>query len=584
MIRASKNRVMNRRTTAAVAAAALLVSLAPPAGADRPIVVENRELFLKSQEAAQQALEYYGELDDPATQRRLTEIGYRLGEQSPFRKMPFTFYLVDMAEPNAFALPGGQIFLTRGMLELGLDDDMLAGLLGHEIGHVVLEHGIRMKRRATLLNVLSQAVLAGVIIGTSNSGRRQPTSPYDPTGGDRRNTGDVIYGTAAAGALVSELLLRSYSREYEDEADDEGQRLAAGAGFDPAGTRKLMDSMRAHLPQSRDYGYWRTHPFFEERVKAAEVRQELLKIQQPERASVYRRATQATLLELAAGARDKPAVAELLERQALLAWPEGAVADRLRLAELRKVRDAELGKQELRRDLGALLSRYQRNLEEVRELTPDSTLVATLESELADFRARRDALYPKAAEVFRGGIYETGFLETFLSNYPEAPEVPEVALALATAYTRLGREAEAVALYLQAAQAGPESEPGRRAERGLRSLAGVLERLDALARLARDGEDPELRRLAAERLDRLASTYSELANGAAYLKSFPDGEHAAAVTARLNSLAEKLYGEVVLYQTVGDHVKGIERIQKILTHAPNSPAADKLRERMVLES
>jgi hypothetical protein len=111
-----------------------------------------------------------------------------------------------------------------------------------------------------------------------------------------------------------------------------------------------------------------------------------------------------------------------------------------------------------------------------------------------------------------------------------------------------------------------------------------LDRLDALQRLTSDSDDPEVRRLAGERLAKLASTYDELANGAAYLKSFPAGEWAAVVTERLNSLAEKLHGEVILYQTVGDHVKGIERIQQILTHAPNSPAAERLRERMVLES
>ena len=244
---------MRRQLTASVALLGLLVTLALPAPAPAQ-TVEKRELFKKSLQAAAQAVEYYGDLDRPEELRRVAEIGYRLAQESLFQEMPFTFYLVDMPEPNAFALPGGQIFLTRGMLDLGLDDDMLAGLLGHELGHVALEHGIKMKRRANLLNIISQAVLAGVIIG-ADSGSNQPTNPYDPTGGERSNSGDIIYGTAAAGAVVSELLLRNYSREFEDEADEEGQRLAAAAGFDPDGTSKLMDNMRAHMPQSREYGY-----------------------------------------------------------------------------------------------------------------------------------------------------------------------------------------------------------------------------------------------------------------------------------------------------------------------------------------
>jgi Zn-dependent protease with chaperone function len=574
---------MRRHLTASVALLGLLSTLALPAAAPAQ-TVEKRELFKKSLEAATQAVEYYGELDRPEELRRVAEIGYRLAQESLFQEMPFTFYLVDMAEPNAFALPGGQIFLTRGMLDLGLDDDMLAGLLGHELGHVALEHGIKMKRRATLLNVISQAVLAGVIIGADSGSDRQPTNPYDPTGGEQSNSGDIIYGTAAAGAVVSELLLRNYSREFEDEADEEGQRLAAAAGFDPNGTSKLMDNMRAHMPQSREYGYWRTHPFFEERVKAAAVRQEFLKIQPAEPAAEYREKTQASLMALAEVFTKQDQLAELLRDRALVAWPQGEVADGLRLARLREDRDLELDKTELRQDFGSLIALYDKHLEEVRALTPESPLIGILEQEITGFSASRDALYPQARKVFADGIYETEFLEVFLSNHSAAPEVPDVALALATAYSRTGRQADAVGLYMQASAAPEGSAAGQRASRGLRNLASFLDRLDALQRLASDSDDAEVQRLAGERLAKLASTYDELANGAAYLKSFPTGEWAAVVTERLNSLAEKLHGELILYQTVGDHVKGIEHIQQILTHAPNSPAAERLRERMVLES
>ena len=98
-----------------------------------------------------------------------------------YTDFPFTFHLIDMPEPNAFALPGGQIFVTRGMLDLGLTDDMLAALLGHEAAHVVFGHFTSMQRRATLMNVLSQALLVGVIIGAAKGGGAHgdtPTGPY----------------------------------------------------------------------------------------------------------------------------------------------------------------------------------------------------------------------------------------------------------------------------------------------------------------------------------------------------------------------------------------------------------------------
>src|SRR4029079_16833584 len=135
-----------------------------------------------SLEAAQQALVEYGAWDNAAEMRRVADIGYRLVQASGYTDMPITFYLADMAEPNAFALPGGQIFITRGIIEMGLSDDMLANLLGHELGHVVLQHGVKMERRATLLNVLSQAALIGVMITADRGNNTNPNRGYDPYG------------------------------------------------------------------------------------------------------------------------------------------------------------------------------------------------------------------------------------------------------------------------------------------------------------------------------------------------------------------------------------------------------------------
>jgi predicted Zn-dependent protease len=540
------------------------------------------ELFEKSQVAALQALAYYGPYDNPKEQRRVNELGYRIAQESGFEDFPFTFYLIDMPEPNAFALPGGQVFVTRGMLNLGLTDDMLAGLLGHEIGHVVLQHGTRMQRRATLLNVLSQALLAGVMIAASQSDNSKQSGPRDPYP-TRSQGGDLIQGTAAAGAVLSELLLRSYSRGFEDESDDEGQRMAAAAGFDPEGTRQLMDKMRTHMPQSKEYGYWRTHPFFEERVQAAAVRQELLKIKEPAAADEYRARTQKVLLDFLDQSDLEPPMAALLQRQTLLAWPQGPAADQLRLELLHAQRELQTSRRPMSQEWRQVMTAYETNIEEIRELTPDSPLLATLEGEVQEMDALLAANYPQATEILQGGIYETEFLETFLSNYPDSAETSQVSLALGQAYARLDREEEAVDRFLHAWKADPESTAGQTAIRGLRTVTPRLKSLGALEQLVTECDDPTLREAADQRLATLARSFDELANGADYLKRYPSGQQADVVTLRLDQLADELYGELVLYQSVGDHVKGIERIQQILTHAPNSPAAERLREKMVLE-
>lgn len=560
----------------------LLTSVSWPSTAQS---VSNPGLFEKSQSAAMQALAYYGPYENAEEMRRVNDLGYRIAQESRFQEFPFTFYLIDMPEPNAFALPGGQIFLTRGMLNLGLSDDMLAGLLGHEIGHVVLQHGTRMKRRATLLNVLSQALLAGVVIAASQSGGSKETGPYprDPYGRTDSSTGDLIQGTAAAGAIFSELLLRSHSRGFEDEADDEGQRLAAAAGFDPQGTRQLMDKMRTHMPQSKEYGYWRTHPFFEERVQAASVRQDLLKIQEISSADEYRMRTQETLLAFLEEPDLEPEFIELLQDRALLAWPQGPAADNIRLTQLHKLRETQESQKPMSQEWRPVITSYKTNLEEVQSLTPQSPLIGTLTTEIEVMEKILRDNYPAAVEILQGGIFETEFLEAFVSNYPNSPEMPRVSLALGEAYARLGREEDAVEHFLQAWKADESGDAGNRAMIGLRNVTQRLKSLSALEQLATESGDPEIRSSASKRLAALASTFDELANGAEYLKRYPEGQEATVVATHLDQLAERLYGEMVLYQSVGDHVKGIDRIQQILTYAPNSPAAERLREKIVLE-
>jgi len=579
---------MTRHLTLPVLLAALLLALlpAPPAAAQS---VGDQELFQKSTEVAQKALEVWGVYDNPEALQRVADIGYRVARHSGFADMPITFHLIDMAAPNALALPGGQIFVTRGMLDLGLDDDMLASLLGHEIAHVALHHQQKMQKKATLVNVLGQALLMGVVIAASNSRPRYDGYPQGPVYGNDPNSkepteGEVVRGAAAASIVLGELLLRGYSREHEDEADQEGQRWAAAAGFDPAGTQRLMAKMEALLPQSKEYGYLQTHPFLSDRAQAAAARAEYLKAQTPKESDTYRQRTQAALLTFADTTKkldDK--VVRLLEDDALVAWPEGPKADAIRLARLHELRDEKLAGPAGTHDYGAVIRAYQKQIGEVTRRTPESDLIAQLQGEVKDLESKKTAAYAKAAEVFDQGVYETAFLETFLSNWPDADEAPRVALALGDAYSRLQLPTDAVSQYLTAWQSAPESEAGKRARTGLRTLAPDLDELAALQKLADQDDDAELRRLATERLAAKVKQFDDLRNGAEYLKRFPEGPYVDDVTDRLNTLADKLYKEVVLYRAVGDNAEALERINEILTHAPLSPAARQLRDQAVLE-
>lgn len=574
----------------------------------------NEELYAKSLEAAAQAVEVYGSWDNPQALERIAAIGYRVARESNYTDFPISFFLADMAEPNAFALPGGQIFVTRGMIELGLNDDALAALLGHEITHVVKKHGIRLERKAMLLNILSQAVLVGVAVAADKNRQAPPNVP-DPYGYYNtrdRPEGNLVFGSYAASVILSELLLRSYSRDYEDESDLEGQRWASAAGFATDGTVQLMTLLGSRLPDSsREYGYWRTHPFFDQRILAAKARRPELTAGTPRPAEEFRLGSQAAILafenrlppvkrpdkppaeerrpDTGPGSRQErdqaPPVTplELLHQAALTAWPAGPAAERLRSDRLHAVRAREIdSKPAGARDYGHVLKVYDEEIDILAGISPESPALVAFRAERQALGEQRDGLFPAALAVWKSGVFGTPFLETFLSNYPDVPEAPAVHLALGEAYARTARQADAVGEFLAAWKTDPQGPSGEAARRGLRNLAPALDQLTALAELADQDQDADLRRLAEERLAGKAGSYADIADGAAYIAKYPTGTYVEAVTLRLNALAEGLFGELLLYQSVGDQLKAMDRIQRILTHAPLSPAASRLMAKVTL--
>ena len=154
----------------------------------------------------------------------------------------FHFDAFHCGEPNAFALPGGFIFISRPILDLcGWNDDEIAFILGHEMGHVLSGHAIdRIMTSSTMAAVSRAAPVQG------------------PLGAWLRNVGIRYLETA-------------YSRDNETDADQLGVRLAAAAGYDPQGAIRLLSRL-AQLHQSPDPlalgEYFSTHPTAEIRIQA----------------------------------------------------------------------------------------------------------------------------------------------------------------------------------------------------------------------------------------------------------------------------------------------------------------------------
>lgn len=199
-----------------------------------------------------------GLYDDPALLAYVRSVGERLVAVAPQRDVTYTFHVVDMEEPNAFALPGGYIYVARGLLALTNDEDELAGVLAHEIGHVAAKHAVRRVSRAAPLGIVTG-------LGAAVTGIVSPT------------LGSVVGGV---GGLAGALVLAPYSRAQEEEADRVGQEMAARAGWDPAGISRSLHALEReealHGDAPRAMSFFATHPPLPRRVADTQARAQSL--------------------------------------------------------------------------------------------------------------------------------------------------------------------------------------------------------------------------------------------------------------------------------------------------------------------
>ena len=172
-------------------------------------------------EANQQILEQYGLYNDPGIQAYVQKVGERVlaeteirGPNAPseYRSTPFKFQVLDSPIVNAFALPGGYIYVTRGLLAHAENEAQLAVVLGHEVGHVVGRHAARQALRAQVGQV---GLLAGAVLGQQVLGQ---------------GAGQLI--NAAGSGL--QLFMLKYGRDAEREADELGVKYAENKGYDAA--------------------------------------------------------------------------------------------------------------------------------------------------------------------------------------------------------------------------------------------------------------------------------------------------------------------------------------------------------------
>lgn len=183
-----------------------------------------------------------GELRDGQVEPYVESVGQRLVAASKAAGGPYRFdfhVLSDARTINAFALPGGQIFITRALLLRMRSEAQLAGVLGHEIGHVIARHGAQHLAKQQL----GQLLVTAVQIGSYD--------PRDPS----RNRGASVLAQAA-----HQMVGLKYGRDDELEADRYGFRIMVAAGYDPRGIAELMQILDDASAGGRPPEFLSTHP------------------------------------------------------------------------------------------------------------------------------------------------------------------------------------------------------------------------------------------------------------------------------------------------------------------------------------
>src|SRR5919199_3649113 len=205
--------------------------------------VSTQQEVQMGQQYAQQINAQLPIISDPEVNRYINVLGDSIARLSDDRSLQWQFYVVDSPEINAFAVPGGYVYVNRGLIERADNMSELAGVLGHEIGHVTQRHSIKQMEKAQTANV---GVTLGCIL--------------------LRACNDQLSQTAinvAGGALFAK-----FSREDEAEADEKGVEYTVRANISPRGMPSMFEKLleeRKRRPAGVE-AWFATHPLEEDRI------------------------------------------------------------------------------------------------------------------------------------------------------------------------------------------------------------------------------------------------------------------------------------------------------------------------------
>lgn len=243
-------------------------------------ITEEEEYYIGRSVAAL-ILARYPVYENEALTRYVNTVGQAVVFSStrPETYAGYHFLILDTDEVNAMAAPGGFIFISKGLLKRCQNEEMLAAVLAHEVGHVCARHGLQSIKKSRLIDAFR-------LIGTEAAQRygseelAKLTSIFE----------DVL------GDVVATLIERGYDRKFEHEADGLAVKFAASTGYAPQGLTSFLEILKADAAAASDKGWFKTHPTPQSRLDR--VHQDIaslgkLPLEEPVRTKRFREALSA---------------------------------------------------------------------------------------------------------------------------------------------------------------------------------------------------------------------------------------------------------------------------------------------------
>lgn len=527
--------------------------------------------FRQGLEVATEINRHIKQVEDEKLISRINDIGYRVTYWASDPGIIYSFNLIKVKEPNAFALPGGFIFITEGILKIDLNDDELAMLLGHEAAHVKNRHHIKLQRRAGLLTLLQQLFIVGAIVGMKDSSYRPVRDPRRNP--EYSNTGKsaVVNGLLTFGTLFKNLLNLSFSRKMEHQADHYGFHYAVQAGYNPAAMLSLMQKLHDRIFELPGINYWRTHPYFSERIKWAKAKSKVKwKKKEKLSQSEFRQQSQNDFLRADGYVNISSShyleKKDYLENLAFRANPTGKYADLILMDTVTSKKLAIEKQPSMKRNYGKLIKRYK-HVEELLAIShPSGTRLKKVIAARKKLEIDCNKLLPRYEQLLDRKSIGIPLLENFRSNYPKHKRILEVLTRLGRNYRLGGNIKKAAKILLQAHSLKGDEKWKKQAEDELRLSYNQIKSPSMLMEVMEvaSESDKEKLNLKMEEIIKEDLTLEKISD---FLNKWPQSQFTEKIEKQLIKIAERKYSLGRILEASKEYQKALRNYNNLITNA-----------------